>query len=88
MVILVITVIIAIIATWYVKTNKNVKTNIDKIKAGAMQALDKIEPAITEVEEIVQKAKKVSPKNATLEKASEEISTVKKTVKKVKASKK
>jgi uncharacterized protein YoxC len=88
MAILVITVVVAIMAIWYVRTNKNVKTNIDKIKVEAMQALDKIEPAIAEVEEVVEKAKKISPKNAILEKASQEVGTVKEAVKKVKESKK
>jgi predicted negative regulator of RcsB-dependent stress response len=60
---------------------------INKIKEAASQALDKIEPSIVEVKEIVEKAEKVAPKNETIKKATKAVKAAEEVVKKPKAKK-
>jgi len=86
MTIVVILILAALTAVGY-NLYKKGTPNIDKLRAEAMQALDKIEPAIQEVEEIVKKAEQAIPENKVVKKAAKAVKAGAETVKKVKTKK-
>jgi predicted AlkP superfamily phosphohydrolase/phosphomutase len=61
--------------------------DIKKIKEAANQALDKIEPTITEIEAVAKEVKKAAPKNKTITKAANTIEAAAETVKKTRTKK-
>jgi predicted negative regulator of RcsB-dependent stress response len=86
MTIVVILILAALAVVGYTTYKKGIP-KIDKLRAEAMQALDKIEPAIKEVEEIVKKAEKAIPENKTVKTAAKAVKAGAETVKKVKTKK-
>jgi ribosomal protein S4 len=86
MTIVVILILVALAVAGYT-TYKKGTPNIDKLRAEAMQALDKIEPAIQEVEEIVKKAEKAIPENKVVKTAAKAVKAGAETVKKAKIKK-
>ena len=86
MAIVVILILAALAVVGYTTYKKGVP-KIEKLKAETIQALDKLEPAIQEVEEIVKEAEKAAPKNETVKKAAKAVKAGAETVKKVKSKK-
>jgi hypothetical protein len=82
-----ITLVVIVLAVAGYITYKVGAPKLNKIKEAASQALDKIEPSIVEVKEILEKVEKVAPKNDLVKKAAKAVKTADETVKKVKTKK-
>jgi uncharacterized protein YoxC len=73
-----------VLAVVYQILYKKGSGTINQIKRTATDALDKIEPVLQEAGEVIEKAKKVAPKNEVVKKASKAAKDAKVVVKQAK----
>jgi hypothetical protein len=73
-----------VLAVVYQILYKKGSGTINQIKKTATDALDKIEPVLQEAGEVIEKAKKVAPKNEVVKKASKAAKDAKVVVKQAK----